>query len=422
MLETSAERQTQRILDYFHSLSTLGREVNSSNQIGRTLTSAVTAMVDVFGLRRAALLAANDSHDQMTPVAVHDLGEASLRPVRVPRAIRQDLIVKPHLRAFRALPGRLAELLKAQIGNGLVKERSAAVPLVSSGELVGLFIFERFPQQPPLDEHDCNMLSGMCQNIGVYLYNQTVLERLTEKHREIEGLYGRVKEIYREAVMAFLTAIDIKDGYTKEHSLRVASMAAVLAQEVGFTEHEVEGIYFAGLLHDIGKILVDKQILTKRGGLDLTEYAEMSQHTRLGAQIISNMHFPWENLVYAVRHHHDRPTYDEFSPPRHHNLDLGTKIVGLIDAFDAMTSDRPYRRALSPTECFSELTEGLNDQFDPEITRAFLKVLERDLDRPPRLRQVLTDKLLCKDAERLRQVLADALQQVEQFMGVITAH
>jgi len=422
MFEACTERQTQRILDYFQSLGKFGREVNPSAQIGQTLDSAVAAMVDMFSLRRAVLLAANDSEGQLAPVAVHDPGATSLRPLRVPRTVRRTLIAKPHVRAFEALPADLADPLKTQVVNGFVEEHSAVMPLVSGSELVGLFIFERGPELPPVDQHDCIMLSGMCQNVAVYLYNQIVLERLTQKHRELEGLYGRTKEIYREAVMAFLTAIDIKDDYTKEHSLRVARLAANLAQEMGFTEHEVEGIYFAGLLHDIGKILVDRQILTKRGGLDLTEYAEMSQHTRLGAEIISNIQFPWENLAYAVRHHHDRPAFDEFSPRHPGNLEQGTKIIGLIDAFDAMTSNRPYRQALSLTECFTELTDGLTDQFDPEVTRTFLKILARDLDRPPHMRRVLTDRLLREDTERLRQALADALRRVEQFMGVITAH
>jgi len=423
MFGVCEERNTQRILDYFHSLGELGREMNPSARIGQTLASTVSAMVDVFGLEHAVLLSAHGSDGRLLPVAAYGLSVESLPPIELPEPLQQALIRKPQLWPLHSLGMEIAGLLTPP-GNGpLAEEHSAAIPLVTGGELVGLFLFEHAAGLPALAKRDGEILCGMCQNIAVYLYNQIVLTRLTEKHRELDELCTHIKEIYRQAVMAFLTAIDIKDGYTKQHSLRVAQMAAVLARELHFSEHEIEGVYFAGLLHDIGKILVDKDILTKTGGLDLTEYAAMSEHTRLGAEILSHIEFPWENLIYAIRHHHDRPAYDEFAPPRpNRNLDLCNKIIGLIDAFDAMTSDRPYRRALSLRGCFNELVRGLCIQFDPETTRAFLQTLLRDLDRPECQRRVLTDRLLRADPQPVREALAEALFQVEQFMGIITTY
>ncbi|MCX8035872.1 MAG: HD domain-containing protein [Candidatus Sumerlaeia bacterium] len=203
----------------------------------------------------------------------------------------------------------------------------------------------------------------------------------------------------------------------------MAQMAAVLAQEMHFTAHEVEGMYFAGLLHDIGKILVDREILTKSGALDLTEYAAMSAHTRFGAEILSHIQFPWEHLTHTILHHHDRPAYDEFSPRRpRRNLDLSHKIIGLVDAFDAMSSDRPYRRALPFKACLNELVHGLSVQFDPEITREFLRAMLRDVERPPVQRRLLTDRFVRGDEKIVRHQIADALLRVEQFMGIITAY
>jgi len=423
MFEACTELHVDRILDYFHSLGQWSREMNSSAQIGRMLGSTVSAMEDAFGLYRALLLAAHDSDGRLFPVAGRGLEIESVPPVEIPDRFQRTLISNPQLLALRSLPRDFADLLGTPGNGGPAVERSAAIPLVTGGELVGLFLFERSEESPPLDQHNCDLLVSMCQNLAVYLYNQIVLTRLTQKHREIEELCGRVKEIYRQAIMAFLTAIDIKDGYTKEHSIRVAEMASALARELGFNEEEVEGMYFAGLLHDIGKILVDKQILNKRGGLDLTEYAEMSDHTRMGAKILSNIQFPWENLVHAILHHHDRPAYDEFSPPRRYRqLDLCTKIISLTDAFDAMTSDRPYRRALRLDECFSELIDGLGDQFDPETTRMFLRILDRDFERPSSQRRILRDRMLRGNPDSQREGVSNTLMQVEQFMGIITTY
>lgn len=423
MLDSCTERQTRSILQYFRSLGELGNGMSPSSEIGQTLASTVSAMVEMFGLSRAALLAAHGPDGHLLPVVTHGLELEYSEPVDVPQSIRRSLIRRSRLRPVRSLPSGFVEGLIESVGIWARDAEPTLVALIHSYEVVGLFLFDRGEESATLPERDGDVLCGMCQNIAVYLHNQVVLGRLTQKRREVNELYERVRDVYKQAVMAFLTAIDIKDGYTREHSLRVARMSSVIARDVGFTDHEAEGIYFAGLLHDIGKILVDKQILTKPGTLDLTEYAEMSQHTRLGAQIIDNIKFPWENLVYAVRHHHDRPNYEEeFSPRQCRHFDMGIKIVGLIDAFDAMTSDRPYRRALGMKETLAEIIDCLGGQFDPEITRAFLKVLEHDIGRPPHQRRILDERLLRDGLDRLRDILADALQQVESIMGIITTY
>jgi len=412
-----------QILDYFRSLGKMGREMNPSAQIGRTLSSTVSAMVGAFDLDYSILLAAHGADGRLLPVAAYEMEAPPDRPIHLPAAARQRLRRRPGLRRFESLPRGVRELLAPLLPRGTNGTCFSLAPLVCGGEIVGFFLFGRKGEKGALDDQERDLLFGMCQNIAVYLYNQTVLLRLVQKHREIQELYRRTTDIYRQAVMAFLTAIDIKDGYTKQHSLRVAHMAAVVAREMGFPDHEVEGIYFAGLLHDIGKILVDKEILRKPGDLDLTEYAEMSQHTRLGAEILSQIRFPWENLVYTIRHHHDHPAYDEFAPPgRDGRLDVGTKIIGLTDAFDAMTSDRPYREALGLGESLREIVDGLGGQFDPEVVRVFFWILERDLDSPPAKRRILTERLLHReDEEAVRAALAEAILYVEQYMGIITA-
>lgn len=421
MRDRCTERQTQGILDYFRSLAHLGNGLNPSSEITKTLSSTFCAMVDLFDVSRGVLLAAHGPDGHLVPVVVHELAVEIHEPVEVPRSIQRTLMRTSRVRSVRSLPHGFVEGLMQRTGPWGRDGDPALVPLIHGGEVVGLFLFERSGERPALTRHESGVLCGMCQNVAVYLYNQVVLGRLTEKHQEVNELYDRLRDVYKQAVMAFLTAIDIKDGYTKEHSLRVARMASAMAREVGFSEHEAEGLYFAGLLHDIGKILVDKQILTKPGSLDLNEYAEMSQHTRLGAQIIGTIKFPWENLVYAVRHHHDQPDYDAgFAPRNQGHFDMGIKIVGLIDAFDAMTSDRPYRRALNVSESLAEIIDCLGGQFDPEITRTFLKILRHDVDRPVDQRRILDDRLLAEGLDQLRRTFRDTLQRVEQIMGATT--
>jgi len=412
---------TDGVLHYFRMLAGLSRELSSTPHLNGTLGATMASLADAFGLDRALFLMIQHPYESYTPVPIAGRPAPPPLPYYLPDEISEDLLRRPHVRAVATLAPERAEFLRADMASWILERDAWVVPLVGGGALVGLLLCDRKEGLPALTPAERDMLGGMCQNVAIYIYNQIVLSSLTQKRREIEASYSKTKEIYREAIMAFLTAIDIKDGYTKEHSLRVARMAAALAREMGLSDHEVEGIYFAGLLHDIGKILVDTKILNKPDSLDLTEYAEMSQHTRLGAAILAHIGFPWDNLVYTIRHHHDAPAYDDGADRCQRHLDLGTRIIGLIDAFDAMTSDRPYRRALSLAQSFDEIVACLHGQFDPEIARTFFQMVDRDLDRPPERCTILTEDLLSRNGNHLRESVADALLRTEEKLGLVAS-
>lgn len=420
MFDDQSRNQVHRILEYFSSLAQVGHQISSSDQIGRTLSSTISAIVSAFELEQAVFLAADTPSGRFSPAVTVNVQDESRESIEFPVPILDDLSRPPQFRPARQLAGDLVDRFSARFDQWTWSNSGGVVSLVCSGELVGLFAFGRTVGHLPLSSMDTDLLCGMCQNVSIYLHNQVVLTRLAARERELQQLYQRTREIYRQAVMAFLNAIDIKDGYTKAHSLRVAKMSSALAREMGFNDHEVEGVYFAGLLHDIGKILVDKQVLTKPGSLDLTEYAEMSQHSELGAEIVSSIRFPWENLIPTIRHHHDRIDSLQIDSKRRRRLSIAINIIGLTDAFDAMTSDRPYRRALTLHETIAEIVGCLGGQFDPEATRLFLKILDRDVARPPAERSIITKELRNGNRERARRAIADALGHIEQSLGIAT--
>ncbi|MCX8035873.1 MAG: hypothetical protein N3D11_02230, partial [Candidatus Sumerlaeia bacterium] len=214
MFGPSDVREVHRILLYFQSLADLSREMNPATQIRRTLDSAVAAMAEAFGLKHAMLLAIHDSGGQLLPAAGRGVSLEGRPPLVLSDSARQELLRKPRPIPFRLLPVDCNAWLENAASPSRTADPRSAIPLVTAGELVGLFLFETAGDGNTHAPASNDLLCGMCQNLAVYLYNQIVLSQLTEKRRELEQLAASIKELYRQAVMAFLAAIDIKDGYT----------------------------------------------------------------------------------------------------------------------------------------------------------------------------------------------------------------
>ncbi len=190
-------------------------------------------------------------------------------------------------------------------------------------------------------------------------------------------LYTKMRKIYLETMRALAAAIDAKDPYTKGHSERVTEMAIALAQELNLPEQQIEDLEYAALLHDIGKIGIDERILGKNGGLTSEEWEKIREHTLIGAKIIEPVEF-LKNSYQAIYYHHER--YDGSGYPagkKGEEIPLFARIIAVADAYDAMNSDRPYRKKLSEDEIIQELREQAGGQFDPEVAQALISILKK---------------------------------------------
>lgn len=191
-------------------------------------------------------------------------------------------------------------------------------------------------------------------------------------------LYTKMRKVYLDTIRALAAAIDAKDPYTKGHSERVAKMAVALAQELNLHERDVETIEYTALLHDIGKIGVDERILSKNDGLTSEEFNKIKEHTVTGARIIEPVDF-LKDSYKAIYHHHERYNGDGYpNGIKEKDIPLSARIIAVVDAYDAMRSDRPYRKRLSPDKIMKELKEQSGKQFDPEVVKALFSVLSRE--------------------------------------------
>ncbi len=197
---------------------------------------------------------------------------------------------------------------------------------------------------------------------------------LVEKHREVERLYGDLQDSYESSLQALVTALDFRDNETQGHSYRVVEYAVIVAKEMGIEEPELTWIRRGAILHDVGKIGIPDSILKKPGKLDKAEWDEMKRHPEMGFRMLQHIRF-LEPALDIVMSHQER--YDGTGYPRGlkgEEIPLGARIFAVVDTFDAMTSDRPYRKALAIEDACREIRDWSGRQFDPDVAEAFLSV------------------------------------------------
>ncbi len=218
------------------------------------------------------------------------------------------------------------------------------------------------------------------QNLKLQDMNRTLEQKVDERTRQLAERNHDLRTAYVQTIRALAEAIDAKDFYTRGHSERVGLYACKLARELGLPKQGIERVYFAGLLHDVGKIGVPDQIIAKPGRLSPEEYAEIQRHPEIGARILEPVSF-LADVVPCVRHHHEWYDGSERGYPkrlRGDQIPFPSRIILVADTFDAMTTDRPYRKALPLEQVVAELHKFSGSQFDPRCVDAFLRLLEAE--------------------------------------------
>ena len=210
------------------------------------------------------------------------------------------------------------------------------------------------------------------------------IERYKEERRKEHALFEQTAE-------ALASAIDAKDPYTHGHSTRVAMYSTQIAREAHKTDEECEQVYFAALLHDVGKIGIPSAVINKPGRLTDEEFAQIKQHPVLGAQILSSIQqSPY--LSIGAHYHHER--YDGRGYPtgmKGEDIPDIARIIAVADSYDAMTSKRSYRDPIPQQKVREELVQGIGTQFDPEYAKIMIHLIDLDLEYGMREREQGTD-------------------------------
>lgn len=214
------------------------------------------------------------------------------------------------------------------------------------------------------------------------LYAEELGELIARERRarmRAEAKATELRASYATTVSALAAALDLRDDATGAHAQRVTDLGMRLAREAAPELLRDEQLEFGFLLHDVGKIGVPDTVLLKLGALDPAETALMRRHAELGERIVAGIPYLGPLVRGIVRSHHER--WDGFGYPDRRAGDaipFAARMFAIVDAYDAMTSDRPYRRAMTRGAAFAELRVGTGRQFDPDLVPIFLDLVEND--------------------------------------------
>ena len=191
------------------------------------------------------------------------------------------------------------------------------------------------------------------------------------------ALYENIYENLFATLYAFVNAVEARDLYTREHSSRVTGISMIIGKQMGCGLEELDILNFAGHLHDIGKIGIRDDILLKPGRLTDEEFEKIKEHPTIGANILEQMGF-WEKEREIIRCHHER--YDGTGYPdglKKDQIPLLARIMSVADVYDAMASDRAYRKRMEEALILKIINEGVGTQFDPDVVAAFMEVYHK---------------------------------------------
>lgn len=234
------------------------------------------------------------------------------------------------------------------------------------------------------------------------------LEAEMEKQRE------QISQLSLQSILTIAQTVDARDRYAKGHSIRVALYCREIAQKLGWGKKDTENLYYIALLHDIGNIAVEDAVLNKASSLTKEEFEQVKGHTEVGSEMVKNTSFI-HGVEDAVRYHHEHYDGTGYLGLSGEKIPLAARIIAVADAYEAMTSDRAYRKKMTEEEAKKELLRGRGSQFDPIFVDTFLELLNEGLSVDVNSAEPVFDseEAIGETGDLLRQVFNETVQEAQ---------
>jgi HD-GYP domain-containing protein (c-di-GMP phosphodiesterase class II) len=397
------EPSTQKLIHTFGALADLGQEIAGTGDFTEMVRTSMHLLLGTLALRRGAVVECSGP-GPLRCVAVWGVSDQALNGLDIDAA---------EIESF--LGGEIRESLSRYRDKLANEGIELVVPMIVRGEVTGLVLLGGKASGEEFSNDDFETIRAMVRHIGVGIHTHRLLEQLAQRAEENRRLYDELRTIYRDTVRAFAAAIDIKDKYTQGHSERVGRYSEIIAREMGWSEEEVEGIQIAGYLHDIGKLIVDRDIINAPYKIDAKNSIELNRHPNAGYEILAPIRHPYADIPFMAKHHHER--LDGRGYPdglTDQQIPIGAKIVSLADSFDAMTTDRPYKRRRSFEDVVVDLRENSGKQFDGKVVAAFARAILKEVKGETRERRIT--KMLGKnylEGDQVEMLLMDLIADLE---------
>ncbi|MCM8773506.1 MAG: response regulator [Candidatus Omnitrophica bacterium] len=341
----------------------IAQDITSTLKLDETLTVIIDRITSALKIEMCSILLLDNKTQELT--------------IKASKGLTEDVIKNTHIKLGEKISGWVLKNKQDVLVEDIEKDPRFAkrnhekyythsfisVPLIIKDKPLGVLNVNNKISKEPFNENDFRFLKGISGSISIAIENAQ--------------LYTSLENTYLNTISALTSAIDIKDHYTHSHSDHVTKYALAIAQELGLPEEEICYLKQACQLHDLGKIGIHDTILSKTTKLTEKEWEEIKKHPLKSVDILKPLDFLKE-VITLVEQHHER--YDGKGYPyglKGEQIRIGARIIAVADSFDAMTTERPYRKALSIQEAIEEIKRNRGIQFDPNIVDVFLKIIPK---------------------------------------------
>ena len=419
------ETNTQRLLHTFAALADLGQEIADTGDFQEMLRTSFHLLLGSLAIRRGAVGEFDRDLGQLRLIAARGLGETQELALPLANVHARHLASLGSALSLDEATKETARFLEDHRDAFAGAEIDLLVPLVVRERLMGVVLLGEKASGEKFTDEDLEVICALSRHIGVGIHSHRLLEEVERKADENQRLYDGLRAIYKETVRAFAAAIDIKDRYTQGHSVRVGKYSEIIAREMGWTDDAVEGIAIAGYLHDIGKLIVDLNVINSPERFNAKESKEMSRHPAAGYEILAPISHPYADIPLMARYHHERLDGNGYPDGlKGDQIPPGAKIVTLADSFDAMTTDRPYRKRIPLEDVFADFRANTGTQFEPEVVCAFCRAFLKEIEGTSKDKRLI--RLLGKNydsVESLSPILSSLIADLDGgAMAVSASH
>ncbi len=402
-----------KLIHAFGALAELGSEVANKNSFQETIRTSLHLISGALAIMRGGVARYSRYGHELNMLAVRGLGDDF--PLSLSLCLEDERqFIANGLNAIETSQARVLPFFQVYDRSIESRRIELFVPLVIRDEIVGALFLGEKATALPYTTYEKEIICAMGRHIGVAIAQRNLMAEIERHAEENRKLVDDMRTTYNDTVKAFATAIDCKDKYTEGHSVRVGKYSEIIAAELEWGPHEVEGAAVAGYLHDVGKLTVERKIINAPYRINAKESAELNKHPGVGYEILMPIHHPYTNVPLAAKYHHERldgrgypdGLYDREIP-------YIAKLVNLADSFDAMTTDRPYKARRPAADVVDDLRRNAGKQFAPELVTAFLRGMLKELtgdNKEKRFRKLLGREYM--EAEGIVPILRTALNEM----------
>lgn len=413
------ESLQKKLLHTFAALADLGQEIAGTNDFEEMVRTSLHLLLGTLAIRRGALAGYSEDERLMKFIVVRGFADPTPEDLMLDDGEHESLMsIDSQGFSINSEAAQSNRFIENHLQQFDFTRFELLIPLVVRGQLAGIILLGKKASGEPFSGEDLETIHAMARHIGVGLNTHRLMSELEQKAEENRRLYDGLRAIYKDTVRAFASAIDLKDKYTQGHSERVGRYSEIIAREMGWSDEEVEGIAIAGYLHDIGKLVVERDIINAPYKIDAKKSSELNRHPAAGYEILSPIRHPYADIPLMARHHHERVDGRGYPDGlKGDEIHIGAKIVNLADSFDAMTTDRPYKRRRTFEDVIEDLRRSTGRQFAPEVVIPFCRAILKELDGQTKDRRIT--KMLGRDylnVERDIPLLNQLITELEAGM------